>query len=42
MMRDNEGEPITRIVMVRNLPLPAQGFSSEDPLPGRQFLLFLR
>jgi hypothetical protein len=42
MMRDNDGEPTTRIVVVRNLSLPAQGFSSGGPLPGGQLLLLLR
>jgi hypothetical protein len=42
MRRDNGGEPMTRIVIVRNLSLPAQGFSSEEPLPGGQLLLFSR
>jgi hypothetical protein len=32
MMRENNGQLITRVVFPLNLPLPAQGLSSREPL----------
>jgi len=40
MMRENDGQLTTRIVILRSLSLLAQGLSSREPLPRGRLLLF--